>query len=301
MFKDVTPDLVHVHVLTRQGFVALWYKWITGVPYVITEHWSRYFPRNNTYKGGLRKFITRQVVRNAAAVIPVSEKLKEAMVGEGLRNNNYRVIANPVDMDRFRILENKNRQDLTRKKMIHISCFEDKSKNISGFLRVIRNLQQKRDDFECCLVGEGPDWQKMKEYANELGLKDETVLFPGLKDQDELVMEINNSGFLVLSSHYETFGSVIIEGLACGIPVVTTDVGISSSVISGKNGLIIQPGDEKALEEAISFMLDHFRDYDRKFIRSTVEGIFNDHLISMELLDVYSEAVANRKVKTRTP
>jgi glycosyltransferase involved in cell wall biosynthesis len=141
----------------------------------------------------------------------------------------------------------------------------------------------------------------MKEYASELGLKDETVLFPGLKDQDELVMEINNAGFLVLSSQYETFGSVIIEGLACGIPVVTTDVGISSSVISEKNGLIIQPGDEKSLEEAISFMLDHFPDYDRKSIRSTVEGIFNDHLISMELMNVYKEAVANRKVKTRTP
>ena len=38
------PDLIHVNVLTRLGMIALLYKWLTGTPYVITEHWTRYLP-----------------------------------------------------------------------------------------------------------------------------------------------------------------------------------------------------------------------------------------------------------------
>jgi glycosyltransferase involved in cell wall biosynthesis len=297
MLQDFNPDLIHVHVLTRQGIIALIYKWNTMVPYVITEHWSRYFPENNTYKGGIRKFITGRVVRNASALIAVSEKLKEAMLNVGLKNQHYQVIPNPVDMNRFRIIEKEIRPGMTKKRMIHISCFEDKSKNISGFLRVIRNLQQKRDDFECCLIGEGPEWQQMKKYATDLGLYPELVSFPGLMVEDDLVLAINKAGFLVLSSQYETFGSVIIESLACGIPIVSTDVGIASAVVNESNGLVVPPGDGKALEEAISFMLDHFHEYDRKQIRESVAGNYNDHIISRQLIEVYKEVTGGRQTK----
>jgi glycosyltransferase involved in cell wall biosynthesis len=294
--RNFNPDLLHVHVLTREGFIALIFKIFTGVPYIITEHWSRYFPQNGTYKGLIRKDITGHVVHFASAVIAVSEKLKKAMMDENLRSRNYRVIPNPVDMDIFKIKPKTENRVPVRKKIIHISCFEDKSKNISGFLKTVRELSLIRDDFECHLIGDGPEWKQMKELAGNLGLLEKIVFFPGLKAQDELVSELNSADFLVLSSNYETFASVIIESLACGVPVVATDVGIVNEVVNEQNGLIVPPGDPVAMKEAIVKMLDRFMEYDRDQVRGSVAERFSSKVIGEKLFRLYQEVRAGKSM-----
>lgn len=294
MLRDFSPDLLHVHVLTRQGMIALIYKLITGTPYVITEHWSRYFPQNDSYQGLLRKDMTGHVVHFASAVIAVSEKLKKAMLDKNLHNRNYKVIPNSVDMNKFIITEEAQYQKPVKKRIIHISCFEDKSKNISGFLRTIKRLSLKRDDFECFLIGDGPEWEQLKGIAKDLDLLQRIAFFPGLKEQDDLVAELNKSDFLVLSSQYETFGSVVIESFACGIPVVATNVGMVSDVVNEQNGLIIPPGDETALEEAIGKMLDNCREYDKLQIRESVVDRFNNKIIGEQLYHLYQEVLVDK-------
>ncbi|HTX87623.1 MAG TPA: glycosyltransferase, partial [Bacteroidales bacterium] len=136
VLREFHPDLVHVHVLTRHGVVAWLRKTCSGTPYVITEHWSRYLLQNNTYKGFFRKIFTRMAVRGASAVVAVSPALKEAMQENGLDHRNFRVIPNPVETGKFRILESSREKEGSTKKILHVSCFDDRSKNISGFLRV---------------------------------------------------------------------------------------------------------------------------------------------------------------------
>ena len=82
------PDLIHVHVLTRMGMVALHEKKWHGIPYLITEHGSRYLPGNG-YGGMLREWATRRVVRHAAMVTTVTENLAQAMRAHHLNNPNY--------------------------------------------------------------------------------------------------------------------------------------------------------------------------------------------------------------------
>jgi glycosyltransferase involved in cell wall biosynthesis len=297
MLRGFQPDLVHVHVLTRQGIIALILKIFSKIPYVITEHWSRYYPENGTYRGLLRKWITGFVVKHASAVIAVSEKLKQVMMTSGLRNSSFYVIGNPVDMERFTVNEQVKRADTARKRIIHVSCFEDKSKNISGFLNILSYIKKKRTDFECRLIGEGPDWERMKECSIELGLSSETVSFAGLKEKDELVKEINEADFLVLSSHYETFGSVIIETLACGVPVVSFDVGIADEVIDNSNGIIVPAGDEHAMKAAIDRMLDQCRNFNRAEIRQGVINKYNCQVISDQLASVYNTIFPEKEEK----
>lgn len=284
-------DLVHVHVLTRLAILALWNRFRTGVPYVVTEHWSRYFEGNDTYKGLFRKKLTKLVVHFAAAMIAVSAKLKEAMEKRHLRNRKFLVIPNPVDMNEFRISERSRASASHIKRMIHVSCFEDKSKNISGLLRVLKTMSGIRTDFECILVGEGPDWETMKAYAEELGLLDKYVFFPGMKTGADLVIEFNLADFMVLSSHYETFASVVVEALACGIPVVATDVGIVSEVVDRENGLIVTLDDDQALLKAIGWMSDNFEKFDRPGIRKSVSGRFSNGIIGDQLFRLYGEMV----------
>jgi glycosyltransferase involved in cell wall biosynthesis len=294
ILRTFAPDLLHVHVLTRLGLIALLYKLCKGTPYIITEHWSRYFPLNGTYRGLIRKKITRLVIRHASGVIAVSEKLKNAMLAWKLENPDFRVIPNPVDMERFIFREDLKEQKPEKKIIIHISCFEDKSKNISGLLKILQKVALKRDDFECRLIGEGPDLQKMIDLSRVLGLLDKTVFFQGLKDHDDLSGSIRHSDFLVLSSNYETFGSVVIECLACGIPVLATDVGIVSEVLDEKNGKIVPPGDETEMLKALDNMLDNCRKYDQHQIRESVATRYDNKTVSQQLYRMYIELLSRK-------
>jgi glycosyltransferase involved in cell wall biosynthesis len=294
VLREFRPDLVHVHVLTRMGLVALLYKMITGRPYLVTEHWSRYLRGNDSYRGLVRKDITQHVVSRSMAMIAVSGALKEAMLRHGLAHPDFHVVPNPVDMDRFRIREEYPRGQGDRKQLLHVSCFDDRSKNISGLLRVIQRLSVKRKDFICHLAGTGPDWDRMKELAYDLGILDEFVTFNGLLDEEALVKAMNEADFLVLSSHYETFASVIIESLACGTPVVATRTGIVPEVVVPLTGITVEPGDEDELEAAVGKMLDDCRNYDRLKIRESVLHGFSMDEVGKQLEAIYDRILNYR-------
>jgi L-malate glycosyltransferase len=291
VLRSFKPDLLHVHVLTRGGIVAWWKRIRTGTPYVITEHWSRYLPASNSFHGYIRKAATREVVRSASAVVAVSETLKKAMQKYHLENSSFFVVHNPVDTRRFVIGEpRKNREKI---RFIHISCFEDRSKNISGFLKAVGKIAGQRNDFEARLIGDGPEFNLWKNRAAEWGISADVVSFSGLKVGEELVNEIQSADFFVLSSNYETFGTVVIECLLCGIPVVATKVGVVSEVIREDNGIVIAPGSQEELETAISRMLDTCSGYDKQRIREKVVSEFSNESIAGELLNIYSHVIRN--------
>ena len=217
------PDLIHVHVLTRLGVIAWIQKILHKTPYIITEHWSRYLPGND-FSGFLRKTACKLVVRNAKTVTTVTENLATAMKNHGLKNDNYVVLPNVVNLDMFHINQKCTDAINHVPTIIHISCFEDKSKNISGLLESLKIIDDKGIDFQCKLIGEGMDLDLMKEKAKELLLINK-VSFTGLLQGQALANELSSGDFLVLSSNYENMPVVILEALASGLPVVSTNVG----------------------------------------------------------------------------
>ncbi|MEI7981579.1 MAG: glycosyltransferase, partial [Bacteroidota bacterium] len=264
--RQFSPEIVHAHILTRMGLIAWRISRKNKIPFVISEHWSRYFPENSSYRMGFHHLITKFLVKKSAAILPVSASLQSAMENLGLHHSMTFVVPNVVEINAFTSLLKISKEN--RKTFIHISCFEDKSKNISQLLRVVLSLSRKRQDFICLLVGEGPDYVAMQEYASDLGIMDTFVNFTGLKTGPELGELLHSSDFLVLSSRYETFGTVVIEALTSGIPVVATRVGIVQEVMNESNGRIVQPDDEQAMINAIDVMLDECRLFDREKIRA---------------------------------
>jgi glycosyltransferase involved in cell wall biosynthesis len=129
----------------------------------------------------------------------------------------------------------------------------------------------------------------MQNLATELGLKDEVVRFTGLKQGDDLTKAYEEADFTVLSSRYETFGTVIVESLASGTPVVSTRVGVAPEVINDQNGVLIPPEDTNALAEAIIRMLNSGNTYNREAIRNEIINRFTPEVISDKLLSIYSQ------------
>lgn len=248
-------DLIHVHVLTRMGLVAYQQKRLHGIPYIITEHWSRYLPGND-YSGFWRKLWTKRIVRRAKVVTTASEVLAQAMQGHGLKNAHYLVLPNVVDTNLFKPIPHHNEVP----KIVHVSCFEDQSKNISGLLDALKLMKDKGDAFQAVLIGEGMDLEAMQQRAAILGLND-CIRFTGLLQGQALVDELATGDFFVLPSHYETGGIVLLEAMACGLPVVATHVGALPEIVDESNGLLVQPNDKQALVEAMEQLCHTYYNY----------------------------------------
>ncbi|MBQ4206394.1 MAG: glycosyltransferase [Bacteroidales bacterium] len=281
------PDIIHVHILTRLGIIARWQKLVHGIPYIITEHWSRYLPGND-FSGFFRKWATKIVVKHASVVTTVTENLAKAMQNHGLKNPNYMVLPNVVDTNLFQIKPHEN----ATPKIIHISCFEDKSKNISGLLESLKILRDKGIAYQAVLVGDGMDYEAMKQKATFLHLND-NVTFTGMLQGQELVDVLASGDFLVLSSNYENMPVVILEAFACGLPVVSTNVGGISEIVNESNGLLVPPHDAEKLANAMQKMLESYQNYDANTLRDSIIKKFSNEAVGKLLNSLYSTTLSH--------
>lgn len=282
------PDFIHVHVLTRLAVFALYYRIFKGIPYGITEHWSRYLPLRNEFGGRLRVMLTRLAVKHSTFVTTVTHNLAEAMQKHRLHNPRYVILPNVVDTHLFRPEITRIERPFT---FVHVSCFEDRSKNTSGLLRSIAHLAENRQDFRFVLVGEGQDEAAMHRLADELRLQPPTVVFTGLLEADALSTQMCQSDALVLFSNYENLPVVIPEAFACGLPVIATRVGGIPEVINEQNGILVDARDEDALTAAMEKMISEAERYDKSSIRKSVETTNSMEAVSDFLCTLYDKAI----------
>ncbi|WP_210514112.1 glycosyltransferase [Hymenobacter terricola] len=285
------PDVVHVHVLLRTGLFAWALRAVRGIPFIITEHWTLYLPLRSAGISGLRRVLTRAVVRRAAALHTVSGGLRDAMAALGFVNKNSVVIANVVDTDLFRpqhspenTSENRPvRGALARATgagdlpgpptLLHVSAYQDGVKNISGVLRVVARLRTAWPGLRLRIAGYGPDEAFLHEYAASLGLlADGTVAFLGKLPHEAVAAEMARATALVSFSRAETFGCVLLEARACGCPVVATRTGGVPELFQPENtfGLLVPPDDEPALEAALTAVLAGTAHFDPARLRADV-------------------------------
>lgn len=284
-------DLIHVHVLTRMGILALISKTLKGIPYLITEHWSRYQPSVNTYQGTLRKFLTKLVVRNAESVLPVTENLKHAMQSHQLKNENYKIIANVVDDIFFESAIKIPKNEF--KRVIHVSTFINKSKNITGIVDAIEKLSKIRTDFKMVLIGEGENFEDITKLVIEKGLQNH-IEFTGVLEREELVNEFTKASFLLINSNYENMPVVINEAMACGLPVLSTNVGGISEHLDATKGKLIEPKQPEQLLTQFQWMLDHLDSFEPSSIRQYAQEHFSFDAVGRQLDEVYHSIIKQK-------
>jgi glycosyltransferase involved in cell wall biosynthesis len=106
---------------------------------------------------------------------------------------------------------------------------------------------------QLCIAGSGPDLEKLTALAAELGIQD-SVVFLGVRDDvPELLAAAD---ILVHAAHFEGMPNVVMEAMHAGLPVVATAVdGACELIEDGVDGVLVQPGDERALAEAVDEVL----------------------------------------------
>jgi glycosyltransferase involved in cell wall biosynthesis len=286
--NHVKPDIIHANILSRTGCIAYLISRWKKIPYIVTEHWSRYL-LDKTFTSLFHKYLTQFIVKKASVVLTVSELLKNGMIKNDLVNSDYRVIYNVVDenfyADRPAVLQSKSR-------ILHVSCFDEAAKNIKGILRAADKLSRKRDDFELVIIGTGQDFDEVNAFSKKIKFPNKTVQFLGEKTPEEVADWFRNSDIFVLFSNYETAGVVIAESLVIGVPVISTRVGIASELINNSNGILVEKANEDELCDAMNYMLDNPDKYNRESIKSNSKQLFSYQTIGKELCEIYKEIIA---------
>ena len=282
------PQLAHVHVLSRPGLLALWLKWKKKIPYLVTEHWSGYLPLRKGYRGFWKKQLTAQVIKKADCVTTVSNNLAHAMQSHGLKNN-YVTVSNVVDTDLFY----PGKKQLNGKTVVlHVSTLDEKAKNVAGILNVIKRISEIRNDFEVQIYGAGPDMDLQMNRARQFGLLNKYVFFHGNRPPAEIAEAMRSAHFLILFSNYENQPCVILESLASGLPVISTNVGGIAEVINEKTGVLISPKDENALFDEMIEMMDHPDRYDAQTLRKQAVEHFSKEMVAQQFISLYSKIVS---------
>ena len=220
------PDLVQLNVIQKQGLLA---KTI-GVPYIIVEHWSGYLPENGQFNrmSRFKRDLYRHIANNAERILTVSEPLQKAMQACGIENEHWGTIDNVVDD--FFFEPRVKSQESRVKTLLHVSCFDERAKNVKGLLRAAKMLSEKRQDWRLKLVGTGVDYEDVRAYADTLDIPEGCLEWTGELTPQQVADEMHKADALVLSSRYETYGVVLAEAAAAGLPILSTPVGIAEEV-----------------------------------------------------------------------
>ncbi len=289
--KKGKPDIINLNVIIPAANIAMHLKRKWNVPYVITEHWTGYFPEDGRYKGFVMKMLARKAVKSASAVITVSNDLKNQMLKLGL-NNDYHVISNVVDTDVFTTPANKAQTE--KIKFIHVSALDDAQKNVSGILNVFQRVHAAFPNTELTIVGNGDDRERLEGLSKSLKLTD-CVHFVGPKVQHELVSLLQNANAFVLFSNYETQAIVLLEALCCGVPVIATKAGGISEYVNSNNGILIDVKNEEQLYTAMtSIVTERDRFNNPISIRASVIDKVNAKSIANQFMAIYNKVLNTR-------
>lgn len=248
--ENGVPDLVHVHTGMKAGLTALWMKKQFGTSYVVTEHWSGFLDNAVEKFTGTSALCQRQwkkVISGANGVSAVSAVLA-AGLAKHFRGIRPAVIPNVVDTTIFNTSNSKAGNGPV---FLHVSGMQE-LKNplqiLQAFERVIKAIPSARLQ----MIGARP--ASLLAYTKEKGLEKMVQFFDEMP-QEELATHMQAATALVLYSSYETFGCVIIEANACGVPVIVSDIpAFHETVREGENGTFVPPADINALAKAMIAM-----------------------------------------------
>jgi glycosyltransferase involved in cell wall biosynthesis len=259
---DERPDVV-VSGGTRCNMLNGMVRRLSPVSYraVLTEH--------NPLSGKLRRASRRWKLRGVTKFYPHGDAIAgvSAGVAEELarylgRSDRLPVLPNPVVSPKFQAQREEAPPhpwltDGGPPVVLAVGALEPR-KNFAMLLRAIARLRLRRP-VRLIVLGEGPQRDALQALAGELGIED-AVTMPGFRGN--VAAWLSGAAALALSSTYEGFGCVIVEAMAVGCPVVSTDCpyGPREILADGRYGRLVEPNDDQglalALEETLAERAD---------------------------------------------
>lgn len=281
------PDLVHIHIGRKSGAIAKWVKRKIGIKYIISEHWSGFLENATERLENISRLERRnwnKLINNASGISAVS-----IVLAEGLKRHfstiNPIVIPNVVNTKIFSKKEEENKIS-THFQFVHISGMQS-LKNPILIIEAFKILVKDFPDAKLNMIGSLDD--RLISYTKDNHLQS-SIYFYAEMPQSELANYIRQSNALVLFSSYETFGCVIIEANACGVPVIVSDIPVFHETVQQSiNGIFATAGSSESLARAMmDIALNKFLFNTQQIINETAAK-YSYSVVGKQFADWYEE------------
>ena len=257
---DEKPHVI-ISMLTHCNIMAISAKLLFGRKIIIGEHIT--LSEAIKTKAGRRMLwfptahLVRMLYRFADKIITVSEGVKTDLIEEfKIPSRNIQVIYNPIDLNRVSELSNCPVEHNFFKEAGPVLLSVGRLVPQKGFDILLNAFSSIVNQIEARLIilGEGPEEESLSKLAEGLKIT-EKVSFLGF--QNNPFKFISKADVFVLSSHYEGLPMVMLEAMACGTPIVSTDCkyGPVEILKNGQYGLLVPIGDADALSRTILSLL----------------------------------------------
>ena len=225
--------------------------------------WSGSTKNEPSLLRSLGKPVIRRFHRQCAAFVSYGSAAKSLLVDYwGIDPAKIFILGNPVD-NTFFINESKKSK---KNKSIYYNGAKNKysilfigqiiqRKGLLELVRAFRILQKKIRNVDLIIAGKGPYEKKLKEIISDEGI--ENIHFIGYCNQDKLPALYSQSTIFCLPSREEVWGLVINEAMACGIPVIASEVcgAVEDLIIHNTTGMVFHTGDQNDLSEKMETLL----------------------------------------------
>lgn len=291
------PDLVLAYWVYPDGFAALRVARVLGVPCVVGALGSDIHVRD-----GLNVILTRHTITGADALLTVSEAMRRTAIDDfGAEPAKVHTIVNGFNTSVFGPGDQAQaRLELglvaNEQLVIYVGRFVE-AKGMRELIAAAEQLALTNSRFRLALIGDGVMKAELSAMVEAAGLTAK-VHSPGGLAPEKVAQWIRASDVLTLPSWSEGYPNVVVEGLACGRPVVATDVGGTREIVTSDNGILIPPKDSTALRLALEQALQ--RRWDHVGIAASMRRSWDD--VAQETLQVCRSLVASgnlRRVPSR--
>lgn len=251
--KVRNADALYVSWLYPDGYAVMLLAQLFKKPYMVQALGSDI---NELLYNPATKRRVLSVVKNANAVSVVSQDLKNKLIAQGVIEAKISVIYTGIEVSSFYPIEkNIAEQNLgisNKKRILFVGNLK-RAKGINDLLVAAGKLYEKRQDFELCIAGSGPEKAFVDQYIKQYP---SLIKYLGVVDHHKLHMWINAASCVCLPSYSEGVPNVLLEAMVCETNIVSTRVGGIPEVIANSDTYLIEAGDTLGLIDSLSSMLD---------------------------------------------
>jgi len=277
------PDIIHAQSALWGGIAAMRLSAETGIPFLVTEHSTAY--ARHLIRPWEWPWVERCFDESSLAVCVstfLADELHTALPGV-----SFTVIPNMVDTTFF-TLPSTPRGNLKQSFLTVASL--DQKKGIDVLLEAFALYRGSGGCWNLEIGGDGPLRQQLMQQVVRLHLE-ESVRFLGQLTRGQVREVMWSASAFVLPSRVETFGIVVAEALATGLPVIATKCGGPENILTPDDGLLVEPDDQLGLANALATMARATSSYVVEDLRERCVKRFGSVEVGRRLLDAYTQIV----------
>jgi glycosyltransferase involved in cell wall biosynthesis len=262
--KSIQPNIVHVQQISLICLPAFFSKKILKKPYIIYGRGSDIYYISFFWRK-ISKFLLKDAVKVIALTADMKRELQKIYYGEIL------VIPNGIELDSYKNLQKQNFRVNNKKIIIFVGTLRP-VKGLIYLIEAMKIIHAEMENTILMIIGDGEERKSLEDMVMKLQLEN-VVIFIGEIPNKDIPTYLVQGDVFVLPSLSEGFPNVLLEAMAAGLPIVSTNIkGLSDIIRNEKNGYLVEPKNPQQLAEKILMVFNNSTQ-SKKFSNNNIEKV----------------------------